>query len=1137
MSLQFVLGSSGAGKSHWLFRRTIEQAERHPDRTYLVIVPEQFTMQTQKELVALSDRSGIMNIDILSFERLAHRILEEVGKDRRPILEEVGKIMVLERVIQEKEKELGVLARSMQKPGTVAEVKSLVSEFMQYEIRPEELDEIKNRVQENPLLSHKLQDVQVIYQGYIDYLKERYLTSEEVLDVLYERIGESRLMKHCEIVLDGFTGFTPIQNKLMRKLLTLADKVWVSVTVDEQAMRGKIKSPHQLFYMSGQMIEKLRRTAYEEHVEIKQDIWVRPGKNSRFAGAGALSYAERHLFRYGQASYEEEQQEIHIFAAPNPRAEMEEIARRMRRLVRTEGYRYGDMAVITGDLPAYASYARQIMQQSEIPCFIDEKHSILMNPFVEYLRAAMNLLSEHFSYESVFRYLRCGMSGLSLYETDVLENYCIAIGIRGFAQWQEHWVRRYRGMAEGSIEEINEIREKFLDEVGNFAALMSRRGQTVAERTRILYDFICRLDIQNKLAKEEKRFEEQKDMALAREYGQIYGIIMNLLDKMVQVLGNEKVSLDHYVQLLEAGLAEARVGVIPPTADQVLVGDVERTRLKNIKVLFFAGVNDQVIPKKGGNGGLLSENDREYLAGRRVELAPTAREQAYIQKFYLYLNLTKPSKRLCLSYAKSSGQGQPMAPAYLIPMLCRMFPKLTVQEPDPTHLEQMELPYQAVPYILEGLSCSRSKEPDDAWKELWSWYLRSPQWSKLCDQWLDSAFLQAPCDTLGKSVARALYGTVLEGSVTRLEQFSACAFAHFLQYGLQVCEREEYQFRSADMGNILHQALEQFSHNLKKQGLLWRELSDETREALIDESVEEIIHDYGNTILESDARKRYMILRIKRILRRTVWALQEQLKAGKYEPGGFELTFAMEGEMQALNFSLSKEERLRLGGRIDRTDRYEEDHTIYIKIIDYKSGNTSLDLVALYHGLQMQLVVYMNAALELEQREHPAKEVEPAGIFYYHVRDPLLDGDARISEEELRQKILASLKPDGLVRSDTKIITDMDGTLEGGGKSMILPVSYNKDGSLAKTSHVASREQFQVLSRYVNEKICEAGKKILAGDVRISPYILKNRSACDYCSYKSVCGFDEKLPGYRYRRLPAFADEELWKKLRGEEEG
>ncbi|MBS6194185.1 MAG: helicase-exonuclease AddAB subunit AddB [Clostridiales bacterium] len=1136
MSLQFILGNSGAGKSHRLFQYLIGQAEAHPEKNYLVVVPEQFTMQTQKKLVAMSPGHGIMNIDILSFQRLAHRVLAEVGGENRPILEEIGKTLVLQRVVQEQEKNLGVLAGSLKKPGTISEMKSLVSELMQYDIHPEQVGEILEKVSDKPLLSCKLQDIRVIYQGFSDYLRERYITGEEVLDVLCDRIGESRLVKNCEVVLDGFTGFTPIQNKLMRKLLTLSEKVWVTVTLDEKASREKIKSPQHLFRMSGTMLEHLTKLAREEKVEIGEELWIHPGKESRFAKAPALEFVERHLFRYGNPRYESEQEEIRIFAAPNPREEMEEIARRIRCLVRTKGYRYGDFAVITGDLPAYGSYARQVMENSSIPCFIDEKHSILMNPFVEYLRAAVNMLTERFSYESVFRYLRCGLSRLSVFETDQLENYCIGVGIRSWKQWKDHWVRRYRGMDEGSIEEINKIREKFLEETEELAEQMSRRELTVRERTAILYEFICRGQIQEKLKEKELLFESQGEQALVKEYSQIYGIIMSLLDKMVQVLGEEKLSLEEYRQLLEAGFQEARVGIIPPTADQVLVGDMERTRLKDIKVLFFAGVNDTVIPKRKGSGGLLSETDREYLENQKVELAPTSRQAMYIQKFYLYLNMTKPSRQLILSYAKSSGQGQAQGPAYLIPMMCRFFPALVIEESDRQGIGQAEQAGQAVELLLAGLQKSREEEPDDQWKELFSWFLKSPQWQEKCRRWLKGAFCRKPEDRIAKSVARALYGTTLENSATELEKFAACAFAHFLQYGLEISERQEYEFKPVDMGNVIHQALEQFSKNLKKHRLMWRNLTKEQREALIDESVEEMIHDYGNTILESSARNRYMITRVKRILRRTVWALQEQLKAGKYEPGQFEISFAVESELEAVQFELSEDEKLRLRGRIDRTDRYEEGDTIYVKVIDYKSGNTSMDLIALYHGLQLQLVVYMNAAMEIEQREHPGKNVEPAGIFYYQVKDPLTEGEPDEDEETISQRILQELKVNGLIRSEKKIISDMDETLEPGKKSLVIPVAYNKDGSLSRYSRTAGLEQFQSLSNYVNSKIQEIGKGILDGEAEVNPYKLRKRTACDYCSYRGVCGFDEKIPGYQYRRLPVFADEELWKKLSGEEE-
>ena len=1136
MSLQFVLGNSGAGKSHYLYEHIIKAAQEHPEKTYLVIVPEQFTMQTQKELVALSPQHGIMNIDILSFQRLAYRVFQEVGGEKRPILEETGKTLVLQRVIQEQEKKLGVLAGSLRKTGTVSEMKSLVSELMQYDIRPEQVEDLVQKSQDKPFLTYKLKDIQVIYQGFTDYLKDRYITGEEVLDVLCGRIGESRMMKDCQVILDGFTGLTPVQNKLMRNILVLAEKVWVTVTLDEKISRERIKSPQNLFHMSGIMMERLAKLAAEERVEIEEDIWIHPGEHSRFAQAPALEFAERHLFRYGNARFTEEQEEIQIFAAANPREEMEEIARRIRFLVRTEGYRYGDFAVITGDLPAYGSYGRQVMEECGIPYFIDEKHSILMNPFVEYLRAALNMLTEQFSYESVFRYLRCGLSRLSVYETDVLENYCIAVGIRGWKQWQEHWVRRYRGMEEGSIEEVNRIREKLLEEIGTFTDQMKQRGLIVEERTRILYEFICKCDIQEKILQKQKYFEQQGEQALEKEYSQIYGIIMGLLDKLVQVLGDEKIALDDYRQLLEAGFQEAQVGIIPPTADQVLIGDMERTRLKDIRVLFFAGVNDSVIPKRQGRGGLLSEADREYLETQEIELAPTAREAMYIQKFYLYLNMTKPSHRLYLSYAKSSGQGQAQSPAYLISTICRLFPELQIQESEEKEIRRAEQAGQAVELLLRGFNQSREEEPSEEWKELFSWFLRSPQWKELCKMWIESAFCRKPEDKIGKSVAKALYGNVLDNSATQLERFAACAFAHFLQYGLEIEERPEYEFRAADLGNVIHQALEQFSRNLKKHRMSWRNLTDEQREELIDESVEDIIHDYGNTILESSARNRYMITRVKRILRRTVWALQEQLKNGKYEPGQFEISFAMEDQLEAIHFDLSEDEKLRLKGRIDRVDRYEDEERIYVKVIDYKSGNTSMDLIALYHGLQLQLIVYLNAALEIEQREHPGKQVEPAGVFYYHVKDPLCEGELDEDEESISQKILQELKVNGLVRAEKKIISDMDESLEPGKKSLVIPVALNKDGSLSRYSQTASREQFTALSDYVNRKIMEIGRSILDGEAAVNPYKLRKRTACDYCSYRGVCGFDEKIPGYQYRNLPVFQDEELWKKLYGEDE-
>lgn len=1107
MPLQFIIGNSGSGKSYTVFQSVIQEAREHPKQLFYVIVPEQFTMQTQKTLVEMHPDGGILNIDVLSFERLAFRVFEEVGGDTRKILEETGKNMVLQKLVQKHQKDLVYLKNQMKKPGYLDEVKSLISEFMQYEVGEQELERMKEDASDRALLQMKLQDVTVLYQAFRDYLREHYMTPEEVLEVLAKEIVFSEKLRGSVLVLDGFTGFTPVQMKVVKELLAVCSKVLVTVTMDvQEPFMGKEKS-HQLFYMSHKMIRGL----CELTKETEEPVWIKAGEKSRFAHSPALSFMEKNLFRYRRQVYKQEQKEISIFSAGTPLKEMEETARRILRLVRKEGYRFGEIAVITGNLEEYGNLARQAFDNSGIPCFIDEKHSILMNPFVEYVRAALEMAAQGFSYESVFRYLRCGMSDITRQETDWLENYVVALGIRGFKKWKEKWVRIYRGMKEESILELNEIRERFVWETEELARGFSGKKKTVKEYCGFLYDFIVRSRIQEKLYEQEEVFCRKGDRAMEKEYAQIYGIVMELLDKMTEILGEETVSPEEFRQILETGMSQAKVALIPPGLDQVLVGDMERTRLKDARALFFVGVNEGNIPKNTESGGILTELDREFFADQGVELAPGPKELMNIQRFYLYLNLTKPSEHLCLSFANSNMKGEAVSPAYLIHTVRRLYPQLhpeRAEEPE-SFLELLETPSTGMDYFLEILGSHTDKYEEPLFQELYSWYLRSPEYQELTKKLTDAAFMRKPADRISASVARALYGEVSPNSATRLERFAACAFAHFLRYGLEITERAEYEFRAMDMGNVIHQALEKFAAELQRKGLRWSELDEEERNSIVEECLNQVAADYGNTILKSSARNQYMIERTSRILKRTVWALQEQLRQGEFLPEGFEVSIG--------------------GGRIDRLDVLKEDKKVYVKIIDYKSGNTSFDLVSLYHGLQLQLVVYMDAALDAEQRKHPDCDIQPAGIFYYNVKDPMIQENIQADMDSIQPGLLKELKMNGLVAANSEVIQKMDRSL------VSLPVTYNKDGSFRKGSSVATREQFRLLNEYVKRKISDIRGEILSGDTEVSPYELGKRTACTYCSYQGICGFDRKIPGYEYRRLKQFSDQEIWNHLEEEE--
>lgn len=1101
MSLQFIIGNSGAGKSFTAYQNVIREAIDHPEKMFYVIVPEQFTMQTQKILVEMHPQKGILNIDVLSFERLAYRVFEEVGGDTRKVLEETGKNMILQKMVQMNQKKLTYLKNQMKKSGYLDEVKSLISEFMQYEVHEEELDKMIEDASDKPLLQMKLKDVAVLYEAFRDYLSDHFMTAEEVLEVLAKEIPFSKKLKGSTVVLDGYTGFTPVQHTVIRELLAVCERVSVTVTMDVREQLLAKGKPHELFYMSHKMIRSLS----EFTKDMEEPIWIKPGSESRFAAAPALNFLEQNLFRYHRKTYEKEQDEVQIFQAGNPEREMEETARRISRLIREKEYRYGQIAVITGNLEEYGSIARHVFEDAGIPFFVDEKHSVLMNPFVEYLRAALEMVVQGFSYESVFRYLRCGMSDLSRREVDILENYVIALGIRGFRKWKEPWVRIYRGMDPAAIMEINEIRERFVEEIQELAEGFSGKKKTIGEYSRYLYDFIVKSHVQEKLKQQELTFKAQGDRAMEKEYAQIYGIVMELLDKMVSILGEETVAPEEFRQLLETGMTQAKVALIPPGVDQVLIGDMERTRLKDIRALFFVGVNEGCIPKNTESGGILTEMDRDFLGGQGIELAPGPKELMNMQRFYLYLNMTKPCEKLILSYSQSNGKGEAVGPAFLIRTIQMLFPKIRTEraeEPE-DELELLETPNTSIGYLLENLTDEEKRKENPLFAELYSWYLNSPKYRTVAEKLTDAAFLHKPVDQISKSVAKALYGEISPNGATRLERFSACAFAHFLKYGLEVTERAEYEFRAMDMGNIIHQALEDFAKELRDKQMEWSELKDDERDAIADACLNKVAADYGNTILQSSARNHYMIERTRRILRRTVWALQEQLKNGKFRPEGFEVSIG--------------------GGRIDRLDVMKEDNKVYVKIIDYKTGNTSFDLVSIYYGLQMQLVVYMDAAMQAEQRKHPDCQIRPAGIFYYNVKDPMLQKEMEEDLDELDSEIFKKLKMNGLVMEDRDVIESLDRT------TISLPLSYTTKGALRKGSSVASETEFELLDAYVKKKITDIRESILDGNAEVSPYEMGNRNACTYCPYQGTCGFDRKIPGYEFRRLKQFADEEIWK--------
>lgn len=1138
MSLRFYFGPSGSGKSHRIYEEIMQRVAQEPGRNFLIIVPDQFTMQTQKDLVMRSDRGGILNIDVLSFGRLSHRILEEVGTKEMPVLDDTGKSLVLQKIAADLKEQLPAMGSLLHKQGYIHEVKSAISEFMQYGISTQDMDKLIASAEKRGALAMKLRDLKTLYRGFQDYIRDHFITTEETLDVLRRSLVKSKILPDSVVVFDGFTGFTPIQNRLIQELMRVCEETIVAVTIGEEEDPYQMDGEQKLFHLSKKTVADLVKLAAEAEVTRGEDVFVKGGPN-RFTEAPALCYLEQNLFRYQYEPYTEKQCEIRMFEALSPREEVHQTALYIRKLIREEGLTYRDIAVVIGDLEGYASYVEAEFGQLEIPCFLDRTRGIVLNPMIEYIKSVLQLYIRDFSYDTVFHFLRSGMADISREEIDELENYVIRTGARGYRTYSRLFTRKTEEMQQGSgqedteraeetMERLNRIRQQFADTVEILhMAPRAKAGEYVDH----LYDFLEQNQVQQKLLNYQQQFEQEGDLAKAREYAQIYRLVMDLLDQIYELLGEEEISLQEFADILEAGFGEITVGTIPQNVDRIVVGDMERTRLKQVKVLFFLGVNDGNIPKNASKGGIISDMDREFLIESGTEMAPSPRQQMYIQRLYLYLNMTKPSERLYLSYAKVNSDGKGIRPSYLIDTVRKLFPQLAVEYPqNRSRLEQIEGRQEGARYLAEELreyadGTLREEERQDFYL-MYRAYEADPEGR---DRLTAAAFRRYKESGLSRIVARALYGRQLENSVSRLETYAACACRHFLQYGLSLQEREEFGFEVSDMGNVYHAVLENFAGKLAESGRTWWDFDENFATQAIKEAVEGYAATYGETVLYSSARNEYAITRMSRILTRTVLTLQQHLKQGSFQPDDYELSFRFAEDLDSIHVDLSEEEKMHLQGRIDRIDVSEDAEHVYVKVIDYKSGNKKFDLAALYYGLQLQLVVYMNAAMELESRKHPDKEIVPAALLYYHIDDPTIETPVELTQEQINEEILTKLRMNGVVNSDPAVVERLDRFLQD--KSKVIPVEKKKDGSFSARSGILSREELHVVSAYVDTKIRQIGREILDGKIAANPYEKGNEEACTYCAYKKVCGFDGSIPGYEKRQLEDLDKQTLMQRM------
>lgn len=1115
MAIQFLLGRSGAGKTTEILNRIIAESISCPDNLYYLIVPEQYTLEAQRDIVTMHPNGGTMNIDAIGFNRLAYRIFDELNVNPGDVLQDFGKSMLIKKILLDKQEELLVYGSYIDKLGFVDEMKSMMSELFQYGVKRNKIESV---LEDLDLVSekntgNKLKDINLIYEEFEKYMSGGYIVAEQMTELLTGYIKDSNIVKNSFFFFDGFTGFTPVQLMLIKELMIYAKGLIFSFTIDTDDISITNIKEHELFYMTKTAIKELSTMAGEAKVEILPNIVIDDASHHRFCNNKEIDFLERQLFRYPYKKYNNSLHNVAVVSCDNAREEIYYMADRIRTLI-NEGYRYKDIAIVSGDISESARYYNQIMSEYDIPVFIDSNVLMKSNPCSEIIRGIIDMYAKDFSYDSVFRFLKTGMTDIDTDSIEYLENYALKRGLRGYSSWNREVPEYFEINSERNLEEI---RKQFMEMLVDITPVFRDKNSTVKDYVEALYAFLIKIDIPHKLAHKSAKLNDDGKFDEGNAYSQIMVKVVDLFDKVVQLLSDENMSVKEFGDIIDTGLSEIEIGIVPPTVDRVLVGDITRSRLNHVKVLFLAGVNEGIIPKAAKQGKILVDSDRANLEKHGIVLAPSDRINAYVEQFYLYMNITKPSDRLYISYRKTGKDDKGARPSYLISRIMNIFPRLEVESFNMEE-EKLYTDRAILRYIVRDI---RDNGIEGVSSELYK-LIKEHGYDKELDNILSGSNYCNTATSLTKETLMLLYGNSLIQSVSRLETFANCKYAYFLKYELGLKERDKYDIDIRHVGSILHQVMEKVFNNVKNtMGNDWEHLAEDVRSEMVQSAVCEAASQYGGSFFDDYARNNYMLTLLTNMAQHSVEVLQKHLCCGYMKPGMIEKVFNSDkDDISEYIFNLKNDMKLILNGKIDRVDTYEKNGKVYIKVIDYKSSSKDLALEKILSGLQLQLCVYAGVAYELEKKMYPDKDVKLGGLLYYSFDDPIIEAENLDIDDESGEFVcnqvvdgmkLDSAKLKGYVNSDEEVLSIMDNTL-----SIALPIKLDKNNSVKAAKNIFSEEKLLQLLKHTRVSIKEIGEDIAAGSIDISPSKFGKETGCDYCNFRDICRFDTKYGGNSY---------------------
>lgn len=1090
MSLRLIYGKSGTGKSEQILKE-ISNLIENKEKIY-IITPEQFSFTLETKLLETIKGESVINAEVLTFNRMAHRVKSEVGGITKTDLSSYGKSMIVYDILDRSKKELKLLGKSAK---NVDIITRLINELKTHWVELKDIEKVIEGEQDIYLKS-KLQDILCIYKKFEERIKNNFIDENDTLTILANQLPYTNMFENTIIYIDEFVGFTPQEYKVILELLKVAKQVNITICTDS-LLESKNKE-NDIFYTNKKTVSKIINLANNNGIQIENPVYL--NKCYRFKN-DELKHLEENLYKTPYKKYAGEVKNINLFLSSNPYSEIEHIAGKIVELVRDDGLRYKDISIITKNLDDYASLAKAIFAKYDIPIFIDKKKDLSQDILIKYVLAILEIFARNWDYEAVINYIKLGFCDITDEEIFKVENYARRWGIKYNKWYSKDWT-----IGE-DIADLNRIRKLIVKLLLNFKNNLEGK-KTVKQITRILYQFLTQNNIQEKLITKAEQLENSEE--IKSEYIASWNLLMEILDEIVLIFGDDEISFEKYAQTLKIAFSENNLGAIPASIDQVVIGDVNRSRSKKTKVIFIIGLNDGVFPSTNREEGFINDTDREILKDKGITLAKTTKENIYEENFNIYKAFTTAEQSLYLSYSGSSSDGNTLKPSTLIYKIKKIFNNLQ-EKSDIIKRENIITNKKATfELLLTNLrDFNEGKEISSIWFDVYKIYSNDSEWKEKLEKSIKAQNYTNQPEKITKENLEKMYGDTIFTSISRLEQYRKCPFSFYLKYGLNINEKDTFQIQSIDTGTFMHETIDSFFGKVQDENINIKEITDEKLEKIVKEIIEEKLKLNKNYIFTSSAKFRTLTARLIRVLIKSMKYIVESIRKSDFEILGHEIEFGKVGEYPAIEIKLDDGKKVEITGKIDRVDVLKTEDGQYVRIIDYKSSVKDIDLDEVIAGLQIQLLTYMDAITKIE-------DFMPAGILYFNLIEPVIKANRNTTDEDIEEQIRKQFKMRGIVLSDINIVKKMDKDLEKGA-SNIVPVYIDSKGNIsgAKSSS-ANIDEFNKLQEYTIKTLKEISKEIFEGNIDIKPYYKNTKTGCDYCGYKSICGFNTSNNKYNY---------------------